>query len=61
MRWLLFFRCNSDQKQYLLEVGMFSVLQDILDGFIHNAGVIMEALCVIACLSDLCTYVQYYI
>ena len=48
--------CGNDQKQYLLDIGIFAVLQSILDGFTQTASVIMEAFCVIACLSDICKF-----
>ena len=47
--------CSDDQKQYLLDIGIFADLQSILDSCIHDASVITEAFCVIACLSDMCT------
>lgn len=45
---------SNEQKEYLLDVGIFGDLQCILDGFIDNPDVITEVLCVIACLSDIC-------
>ncbi len=49
-----FFFCSSDQKQDLLDVGIFAVLVSILNGLILSANVIAEVFCVIACLSDIC-------
>ncbi len=40
-------------------MGIFVVLQSILDGLILSAGVIAEVFCVIACLSDICKFVYY--
>lgn len=48
------YSCSDEQKQYLLDVGIFGDLQLIVDGFMYNSYVIAEAFCVIACLSDLC-------
>lgn len=48
--------CSSEQKQYLLDVGIFVVLQSILDSLTLSADVIAEVFCVIACLSDICKF-----
>lgn len=54
-RGLLLFllSCSDDQKEYLMDVGIFADLQAILDNFVSNPRVIAEAFCIIACLSDL--------
>ena len=45
--------CSNEQKQYLLDVGIFVVLQSILDDLNLSADVVAEVFCVIACLSDI--------
>lgn len=59
LTWGYFFSCSSEQKQYLMDVGIFIVLQSILDGFIHSTDVIAEVFCVIACLSDIRKFCFY--
>lgn len=55
MNWSYFCSsCSSEQKQYLLDVGIFVVLQSILNSLTLSADVIAEVFCVIACLSDIC-------
>ena len=50
------YSCSNEQKQYLLDVGIFSVLQSILDSYIFKPDVIAEVLCVVACLCDIREY-----
>ena len=55
-KFIFKFRCSDGQKNYLMDVGIFSDLQIILDKFFQTPRVITEALCIIACLSDLRKY-----